>query len=208
MNFMEHYGHLVTEESIDIVSKTIARMLRPHCSTYVEWEELESWARLGVTVAMDKFDPARMEKVPVENPQAWLCGYLVRKGYFAALDEMRSAHVVGRFRNGTFYGAPLPTQSFSEVEDSGGESVVIEAGDEGDGDPANSVDLADLVETVSDTLGGHEKTIFDLRYRLGMTLQQIARKIGLTPARVYQIHSMLIERLRDYLSDGGCLCPA
>lgn len=203
MDFMKNFGHLVTEDTIDILSSSIARRLAPHRSTPVEMEELCNWARLGIATAMRKFDQSEMDKVDVAKPLNWLCGYLANKGYYEALDEMRSAHVVGRFRNGKFYGAPLPTQPFSEVEDSTGDSSVIEDGDEGRGEACRTVDLAELVTTISGSLAGHEKEIFDGRYKHGLSLQDIARSIGVTAQRVYQIHTTLIVRIREYMVRGG-----
>jgi DNA-directed RNA polymerase specialized sigma24 family protein len=203
-------GIVGIEEELDVIIGTVAKKLGAKLEA-VPRDELVGWARLGVTRAIVKFDVRRIDD---HDRRKRVISYLIQKGYRLAYDEMRSEHVIGRIRNGKHYGGQVATTQFSQLAEDhrcGDTSLGLSKGemlDESMQDPADIVALKDLIETVTANLRGTEREVFQMHYREGHELRDIAVMKGVTYARVYQVHLRVIDKVREYLQGKNTkFCP-
>ena len=165
----------------------------------IEFNELRGWAQLGVARAIDAFRSDRLSGDTVDMTRR-LCMFILKKGYFLAIDAMRSAQVISRYRHGKFYGGTIQSCHLHEGNGRSQNDVGEKIHGNGSIDPQEAVSCLDLVDTVLSHLTGNEAEVFKLRYKDGMELSEIPDKVGLSGARVYVIHSVLLNKIRTYLS--------
>lgn len=190
------------EKELEVIVGTVAKRLAGRLERPVSRDELVGWARIGVTRAIALF---KGDRIDAKDRRVRVIDYLIRKGYWQAYDQMRSAKVIGRVRNGKHYGGQVMTTQFSQLNDVlPNRDVGLGKGDVADesalSDPADKAALRDLIDTVVSKLTGTEQEIFELHYRQDMALRDIATGKGVTYARIYQVHTKVLGKVRDYLT--------
>jgi RNA polymerase sigma factor FliA len=152
-------------------------------------EDLEAAGVIGLIQAVDRFDPSR--GIPFE-------GYAALRVRGAVLDEVRRLDDLSR-------GARLRAR---EDEHRGAVSldVLQERGEMGEPAEIAEVDaraahdgLRDDVERALAAIPVRERAILASYYSDGLTLATIGRRLGISEARVSQLHSRAIAQLRSLL---------
>lgn len=166
---------------------------------HLEPDELEGFAQLGVARARAKLDPKRF--VGEGDIKKRVCSYLLTKGKQLAIDEMRSEKYINRFRNGKWYGGTVQATRFSELENPRNHPSSVAASHDG----FASLEISDLVQTISGKLIGPEKVVFDAVYIEGVVPMRVAERLKCSTAYVYVLHDRLLAKLRDYLTSGASL---
>lgn len=96
-----------------------------------------------------------------------------------------------------------------ESGDEGANRIIDLVKDERGEDPIASVHRHDLRELAVKHLNKKEQVVVTLYYFEEMSMKEIAKVLGLTESRVCQIHSRVIEKLKEMLSVIRCdLFPA
>lgn len=210
------YNQLIASEDGKGLIQTVTKRLRVRYGGSIEDSELEGWAQLGIARAAKKFDSSRLNGV-TQDMLRRLCSYLIAKGYRHAIDEMRHAKVVGRKRYGKLSGGPVAAMTMTDLQShvassypyhSGDRPLVGDTIDETAADPCDDAAKRELIAQACAQLQGMEKTIFQKRYCEGMELRDIANQLDVTPTRVYQLHTRVIGRIREYVSGNNpVMCP-
>ena len=185
---------LLTAHQVNILSGTIARRLAQTYGHFIPFDELKGFAQLGIAKAFVEFDPARF--VGTRDFTKRFFAHMLTKGYWCAIDEMRSTQTICRFRNGRYYGRAVWAK----------QQLSWDVSDEGNNDPARLVGLEDLLQTTVQNLTERERAIFTLHYVEGVALIQIARQIGISTTRVYVLHNRVLEKIRAAFEKEGVPC--
>jgi RNA polymerase sigma factor for flagellar operon FliA len=152
-------------------------------------EDLEAAGVVGLIQAVDRFDPSR--GIPFE-------GYAALRVRGAVLDEVRRLDDLSR-------GARLRAR---EDDHRGAVSLEFlqERGEMGDPAEIAEVDaraahdgLRDDVERALAAIPARERSILASYYSDGLTLATIGRRLGISEARVSQLHTRAIAQLRSVL---------
>ncbi|MCL2640696.1 MAG: sigma-70 family RNA polymerase sigma factor [Phycisphaerales bacterium] len=192
------------EDELEVIIGAVARHLAISLNEAVSRDELTSWAGLGVSGAIDKFDPDKIDHV---DHRTRVIHYLIEKGGRLAYDYMRASRIIGRVRKGKVYGGPIAATQLSQIPHDHNEfGFGISSGailDESACDPADIVAVQDFMETITSLLTDSEREVFELHYIQDMPFQEIANAKGVTGARIYQIHSKILRKVREYLMSKG-----
>jgi RNA polymerase sigma factor (sigma-70 family) len=188
------------------ITKTVAKKLDRIYGDVLDASECMGWGQLGVAMAMDMIDPERFVGETVSASKR-VCSFLITKGRNLAIDEMRSAGVVGRTRKGRLVESPIKSDSLNAMDDRGystNDYIV----DENAKDPAAAAEITDLVTTVAERLKGDERRVFEMAYVDGMGFPAIAILLGVTVQRVYAVHTVLLSKISKFVSGNKrALCP-
>lgn len=152
-------------------------------------EDLEAAGIVGLIQAVDRFDPAR--GIPFE-------GYAALRVRGAMLDEVRRLDDLSRTarvhaRDDGHHGA-VSLEFLQERGELGDPTEIAEVDvrTESDG-------LRDDVERALATIPVRERSILASYYNDGLTLAAIGRRLGVSEARVSQLHTRAIGQLRAML---------
>jgi RNA polymerase sigma factor for flagellar operon FliA len=88
--------------------------------------------------------------------------------------------------------------------DDGGKRIVDLVKDERGEDPLRNVHMRDLRTLATKTLNRKEQIVVSLYYFEELSMKEIAKVLGLTESRICQIHSKVIEKLRQSLERIRC----
>lgn len=91
------------------------------------------------------------------------------------------------------------SQSFNDAESSREVAEVDVLPDEASADPVLEAQKSDIRELITEDMSRAERLIVILYYYEQMTMKEIGATLDLSESRVSQMHSALIERLRDRL---------
>lgn len=213
----EHYLPLVR-----LVCGRLAMSLPPH----LDRDDLLSSGFFGLLDAIDRFDPGRNIKfetyagvrvrgamldylrskdwIPVSTRQRirkyeqTVCRLENELGRSATDDELAAALGISIDELRT-----LVSQCNSATVIPLEEYLQTDAGDAVDTNPANSTELFELKDTLAkaiDRLPEKERTVVSLYYYEELTLKEISLIMHLTEARISQLHTKAIFRMRGYLA--------
>lgn len=158
----------------------IARRLHPAGVTAVGPEDLESAGVLGLIDAVDRFEPGR--GVPFE-------AYASLRIRGAVLDELRSA--TGGRR------AEMPVQLSLDALLTEGDHTLPTVNDTGAARAAE--DVASRVESALRYLPERQREVIARYYGQSLTLRETGVRMGISEARVSQLHTEAIAALRRAL---------
>ena len=159
-------------------------------------EDLEAAGVVGLIQAIDRFVPER--GIP-------FAGYAVLRIRGAILDEVRRLDDLSRdARQRTTDDDPNRTTMSLDLLQERGEVVDPTQGAEVD-DRAARDGLRDDVERALASIPRRERSILASYYSDGLSLAAIGRRIGVSEARVSQLHSRAIVQLRMLL---GVVVPS
>jgi RNA polymerase sigma factor (sigma-70 family) len=198
----------ITNHHISTVVRIVAKKIVNAYPDAVDYDEATGWSQLGVAKAIKKFNPERFAGETLD-PVKRICAYMICKGYRAAQDEMRYAHVIARFRDDRWYGMTVPTESYMGVVDSKtGRFVVAEPVDASGKDPADSVAIKDFMDVFPESLSTAERRVFELRYRENKKLREIARILDVTFTRIYHLNKKLEAKICEHFGQTpSSSCP-
>lgn len=173
------------------VARVVARMGIPS-TTVQERDDLVSAGVIGLIDAVDRFDPDR--GVPFE-------AFAAARIRGAVIDELRHLDGRGRVfwrqvRDGLTDEQTFPAAlSLDRLVDAGTEPAV--------GDSTSALLEQDLLNDVGwaiATLPHRERNVIARYYGSSWTLRQIGRELGVSEARVSQLHARAIAHLRHLLT--------
>jgi hypothetical protein len=193
--------------SIDFeqLTSVVANQLRGTYSGVIDRDEASGWAGLGISLAITVFDPSKVVDPAKAYDVKTIRAFLKRKGYLLAMDEMRREKVVDRKVKDEVKKTTLVTRNFSAVN--------FERGPKNDRDA--KFDPQDGHSThVSERLTGADfmawtktilkKTEWDLihyYYKCRVTMYHIGIILNMSEARVSQVHSIIIEKIKKAAAD-------
>lgn len=150
-------------------------------------EDLEAAGIVGLIQAVDRFDPAR--GIPFE-------GYATLRVRGAVLDEVRRLDDLSRTARARDDGqrAAVSLELLQERGELGDPTEIAEVDVR-----AESDGLRDDVERALAAIPARERSILASYYSDGLTLAAIGRRLGVSEARVCQLHTRAIAQLRAVL---------
>ena len=168
--------------------RRVARSTRVPPTAALGHEDLEAAGVVGLIQAVDRFAPER--GIPFE-------GYAMLRIRGAILDEVRRLDDLSRDarREATALGGGPPTMSLDLLHERGDHVADPGAPAEVD-ERIDRVGLRDDVERALATIPGRERSILASYYGKGLTLAMIGRQLGVSEARISQLHSRAIAQLR------------
>ncbi len=213
----EHYLPLVR-----LVCGRLAMSLPPH----LDRDDLLSSGFFGLLDAIDRFDPARnikFETYAGVRVRGAMLDYLRSKDWIPVSMRQRIRkyeQTVCRLENELGRSATdkelaaalgisidelqtLVSQCNSATVIPLEEYLQTDSGDAVDTNPANSTELFELKDTLAkaiDRLPEKERTVVSLYYYEELTLKEISLIMHLTEARISQLHTKAIFRMRGYLA--------
>ena len=213
----EHYLPLVK-----IVCGRLAVSLPPH----LDRDDLLSSGFFGLLDAIDRFDPTRnikFETYAGVRIRGAMIDYLRSKDWIpVTMRQKIRKYEQTVYRLETELGRPATDKEVADaLEISADElqtlvsqcnsATVIpleeylktDASEAADTNPANSTELFELKETLAkaiDRLPEKERTVVSLYYYEELTLKEISLILKLSEARISQLHTKAIFRMRGYLA--------
>jgi RNA polymerase sigma factor for flagellar operon FliA len=152
-------------------------------------EDLEAAGVVGLIQAVDRFDPER--GIPFE-------GYAALRVRGAVLDEVRRLDDLSRTARGRAradeHHVAMSLDSLEERGEMGGPTQAAEVDER-----AAQAGLRDDVERALAAIPVRERSILASYYRDGLSLAAIGRRLGVSEARVCQLHGRAIAQLRSVL---------
>jgi RNA polymerase sigma factor FliA len=152
-------------------------------------EDLEAAGVVGLIQAVDRFDPER--GIPFE-------GYAALRVRGAVLDEVRRLDDLSRTARGRVradeHHVAMSLDSLEERGEMGGPTQAAEVDER-----AAQAGLRDDVERALAAIPVRERSILASYYRDGLSLAAIGRRLGVSEARVCQLHGRAIAQLRSVL---------
>ncbi|KYO64561.1 RNA polymerase sigma-D factor [Thermovenabulum gondwanense] len=178
--------------------KYIAGRLAIGLPSFIDYDDLVSLGMYGLLQALERFDPAKGVKFET------FAFYRI-KG--AITDGLRKMNPI-RNKNTSFFSNFEEISSdeyISEGEEHYGVMLwdLININKDLINDPQYELELSETKKVLAEAIGRlpeKEKIVVSLYYYDGLTLKEISRVLDLTPARISQLHSKAIRRLRGYLS--------
>jgi RNA polymerase sigma factor FliA len=215
--------------------KFVARKMSSSLPDYVELDDLVSWGSIGLLDAIEKFEPTRgykfstyavtrirgeildglqkMEWAPkqvVSRVRACrriseaLCIELGREPTIVEV-AVKMECTVADVRTYLHDGVQTRMKALhSPAEDE--EGGTIDVAQEADQEiAAEVVEIRRRVARAAAGLDGRERTVLRLYYGESMTLREIAGFLGISVSSATQIHTRLIERLKERLAAHGAV---
>jgi RNA polymerase sigma factor for flagellar operon FliA len=185
----------LAEHYLPLVAYQAKRMIR-RLPASVRADDLTSAGVFGLLAAIDAFDPGRGVKFETYAP-------LRIRG--AMLDELRSTDWVPRLVRSRCE-KPIEMLSMHGRSEKRGplggdrrslESAVYE--DRRIAAPADSMQRADVLRMVTRGLTANERRMVQLYYCDELTMREIGAVLGLSESRVSQMHTKVLDRLRESL---------
>ncbi len=192
---------MTAEEVLRVMETGIrlnARRLARRCpQSSLTADDLEQEARVAVLKAMPQYDPTRAKVVT----------YFPKRVYGAMLDALRDESFAPRLavQRGeplvkvvTFTAFNRCAYRTQDGEDPKGYGVYRIDPAHHDPEPADCtrVEFAALCRRLFDGLTAAERRVLVLYYCDGLTMKQIAGRLGVSESRVSQIHSAVLGRCR------------
>ncbi|MGB9840674.1 sigma-70 family RNA polymerase sigma factor [Thermovenabulum sp.] len=178
--------------------KYIAGRLAIGLPSFIDYDDLVSLGMYGLLQALERFDPAKGVKFET------FAFYRI-KG--AITDGLRKMNPIKNKNTALFsnFEEISPDEDISEGEEHYGVMLwdLININKDLINDPQYELELSETKKVLAeaiDRLPEKEKIVVSLYYYEGLTLKEISRVLDLTPARISQLHSKAIRRLRGYLS--------
>ena len=213
----EHYLPLVK-----IVCGRLAVSLPPH----LDRDDLLSSGFFGLLDAIDRFDPTRnikFETYAGVRIRGAMIDYLRSKDWIpVTMRQKIRKYEQTVYRLETEFGRPATDREVADalnisvdelqtlVSQCNSATVIpleeylkTDASEAADTNPANSTELFELKETLAkaiDRLPEKERTVVSLYYYEELTLKEISLILKLSEARISQLHTKAIFRMRGYLA--------
>ncbi len=216
-------ARLALVERYQRFAKTIAATVyRRSTRNEVPFEDFSQFALVGLLEAVDRYDPARGAKFET------YAGPRIRGAILSGLAHMTEHHEQAATRQrleSERIASLLPETGLSQGEELLGQlgeigvSVALgfildaiglstDSREECLTDPYALVELRQVQQQVRDMverLPASERSTIDLHYGKAKRFEQIAEELGVSPARVSQLHRQAIVRLRALISKAtGC----
>jgi RNA polymerase sigma factor (sigma-70 family) len=200
MGNVVHWQNLV-EQHIDLVRQTAQRM-KATVPSIVEIDDLIGAGYLGLCKAAKLYRAAR---------GASFATYATKRVWGSMVDWLRKMDHIPRVtrirakRDGTDHMLPtvvhLYTRSdrratFGEPDDNAGLLVSILPAR--NGCPVTHASNREW-PAVFHGLSATQRTIIELKYRMGLTMSQIGMKLGLSKGRISQIHTHVLKIWKEWL---------
>jgi hypothetical protein len=196
---------LANDRSSFLMAHSIARRLHPQVAAKIDRHptELIGWARVGMMKARQEF---KASSIPgsIDDPDNYLAKYILVKGYYRALDDMRKAGVTMRSRGakGKPSGAAIFPHSFTDVlvkSNAPHKNNALNVADHRNPEPSVQAEQGDLYDCLVGKLEGDERVICELRLKSDMSLVDIATHLGQKPKHVRYVYQTVIQRFRESL---------
>ena len=213
----EHYLPLVK-----IVCGRLAVSLPPH----LDRDDLLSSGFFGLLDAIDRFDPTRnikFETYAGVRIRGAMIDYLRSKDWIpVTMRQKIRKYEQTVYQLETQFGRPATDREVADALDISvdelqtlvsqcnsatviplEEYLKTDASEAADTNPANSTELFELKETLAkaiDRLPEKERTVVSLYYYEELTLKEISLILKLSEARISQLHTKAIFRMRGYLA--------
>lgn len=178
--------------------KYIAGRLAIGLPSFIDYDDLVSLGMYGLLQALERFDPAKGVKFET------FAFYRI-KG--AITDGLRKMNPIKNKNTALFsnFEEISSDEYISEGEEHYGVMLwdLININKDLINDPQYELELSETKKVLAEAIGRlpeKEKIVVSLYYYEGLTLKEISRVLDLTPARISQLHSKAIRRLRGYLS--------
>lgn len=183
----------------------------------VAFDDFYHYALVGLIEAIDRYDPTRGAKF------ATFAGPRIRGAVLNGLAHLTERHEQAAMRRrleSERIASLLPETGLAD-----GDELLAELGEIGVGvalglildaiglgpdgreacqaDPYKQVELKQVREQVREMVGrlpASERSTIDLHYLRAKRFEQIAEELGVSPARISQLHRQAIERLRGLIS--------
>lgn len=170
-------------DNMTIARQIASRLKRRY--TWVNMDDLYSYALLGLTMAANAFDASR--GVPFPN-------FASQKGMFWAIDQMRKDGVLRR-RSSANMPRVLP---FSEAAGSADpdQAWTPDVKDHHAENDAHQMEARDLCVQLLKQLRGDDRQLLVMYYAQHMTFREIAKVFDISESSVCLRHKALIRKLR------------
>ena len=172
-------------DNMELVYK-LARVMAPrHKNVLMDFDDLVSEGIFGLVKAIQRFDPEKKVKF-----STW-AGRCIQ---YAIVDAHRN--VFGQYRRLKKSGLPIP--HFLYLDDSPGGYLNLKGESPTEDEMIDAIDSKLVVEKAWDRLTPRQQRIMRLVQEKGLTQQDAAAEIGVSPAAVHiQFHKAL-GKIRDY----------
>ena len=188
------------------LTNVVANQLRTTYSGVVDRDEATGWAGLGITLAINVFDPTKV----VDQSKAFdvntIRAFLKRKGYLLAIDEMRREKVVDRKVKDEVKKTTLVTRNFSAVTFECGpknsdREAKFDPQDNRSGAVGNHLMSADFMSWAGSILKKTECDLIHYYYKCKLTMYHIGIILNMSEARVSQVHSIIVAKIQQAAVD-------
>ncbi len=190
-------------ELLDLVRRVQCRIVCRYAG-HVPDDEAFGYAQLGVvqagkTLQAKYLGPRRHPSFVDRLKRRLAC-----KGFYNAVDQMRSDKVVDRKVKGRVVKRNVDAMSFAEM--SGGEfdepgDFNFDPHDEQALSPAAVAEVNDLVRHCKSVLSLTERELVRYRYECRLSMKQIGMVLAVSEPRVSQMHSQALRKLREAVVD-------
>lgn len=171
------------DEHMPIARQIASRLKRRY--TWVQMDDLYSYALLGLTMSANAYDPDR--GVPFPN-------FASQKGMFWAIDQMRKDGVLRR-RSSANMPRVLPFSEAAghvDVDDGWTPDISDQSADH----DRHQLESRDLCKALLKQLRSRDRQLLIMYYSQHMTFREIARVFEISESSVCLRHKALIRRLR------------
>ena len=169
------------------IARWVAHQYANGWSLAAEWADVYADASIGVLNAIRHFDPARSLTQKA---------YVFVRARGAAIDGIRQRGYMARSDVDT-RRVPLSLDMLRDDVDDGGDGLDLGAIDLG----YDKVDAAVTIPTLLVQLSSRPRFVIEAYYLAGRSLADIGRELGVTEARVSQIHTQALRQMRAILAE-------
>ncbi len=171
---------VLCDRHIAMSSQIAARLNRRY--TWVETEDLQSYAYLGLAMAARRYNPDH--GVPFDR-------YAFQKGTYLAIDEMRKDGVLRR-RN----AKQLPMKLSISGCDDGEHDCDIPVADNDSDKGLSRIEARDICASLLNKLDSRDRQLLIMYYTDEMKFKEIAEVFGVSESAICLRHKALMTKLR------------
>jgi len=172
------------------IINTIARRLQSTFHDLTDYREYRGWSQLGATQAARDFDPDRLHGETLDMEKR-VASYLIYMGRRRAINEMRSAGVIGRPRGD---GPHTPPRSIKTTNLTNEHPEPITP----PSTVAKAIEQRDTIDHLLSILNSQERTLIESAHIHDMTIVQAGRVAHVAENQVYTTHNRAIGKMKAH----------